>query len=368
MKKKLGILGGGQLARMMLPHCLYWNVPVSVLDSENCVCKKFCQDLRVGDFTHPEDVYENFTDRDVVTMDLEAVSVDGLKRLESFGVTVAPSSSVIELIQNKGRQKEFFKSHNIPTMEFKILDSVDESLEPGFLKLLEGGYDGKGVLNYKGHFPSLPEEFKNKVLWEKPCDVECEYSLIVARNGAGEIQCYDLTEMVFDPDLNLIAYTLFPARVSPSENTKAKELASLIVEKMNAVGVFAVELFKDKEGNLLVNECAPRPHNSGHHTIESCETSQFANHIRGVLNLPLGSPRRKTFALTFNVIGEGSGTSEWMGLGAIMATEGAHLHDYGKEDCKPGRKMGHVTLTGNSYGELLQKYETLVKKVKVRGI
>lgn len=367
MKTKLGILGGGQLARMMLPHCLAWNVPVSVLDKQDCVCQSFCQDVRDGNFQSSEDVYNLFQDRDVVTMDLEAVSLEGLKKLEAKGVIVAPSSRVIELIQNKGRQKEFFKQNDIPTMAFEIIKEVDSSLKPGFLKLLEGGYDGKGVFHYKGDFDSLPDSFKKNILWEQPCDVEEEYSLLVARNGAGEIKCYDTTEMVFDPALNLIAYTLYPARISPEMNAKAKEMAAKVVTEMNAVGVFAVEMFKDKKGNLLVNECAPRPHNSGHHTIESCETSQFENHLRGVLGLPLGSTKRKSFALTFNLIGEGSGEAHWEGVEALMATEGTYLHDYGKADCKPGRKMGHVTLTGNSYDELLQKHQDLVTKVKVLG-
>jgi len=367
VKQKLGILGGGQLARMMLPHCLTWDIEVSILDKANAVGRPFCSSFITGSFSSPEDVFEKFKTMDVVTMDLEAVSIEGLKKLESYGVKVYPSSHVIETIQNKGKQKEFFKKNNIPTMDFKILKKVDSSLTPGFLKKLEGGYDGKGVFEFQGDFKTIPQDFQSEVLWEKACDVLVEYSLIVARNSTGEIKTYDCTEMVFNPDLNLIAYTLYPARLTPSENKKAKEIASTIVEKMDAVGVFAVEFLKSKSGELLVNECAPRPHNSGHHTIESCETDQFANHLRGVLNYPLGSTKRVVHALTFNVIGKGEGEAVWSGIGAVMATEGAYLHNYGKKDCRSGRKMGHVTITGESYDSILQKYEYLVNKVKVDG-
>lgn len=365
--KRLGILGGGQLARMMLPHCIAWNIPISVLDRDNCVCKNFCRSLISGDFSNSEDVFQAYKDRDVVTMDLEAVSLEGLKRLEAAGVEVAPSSQVIETIQNKVKQKSFFLNNDIPTMEFEVLDRVTQETPHGFLKLPEGGYDGKGVISFKGDVDSLPEPFKQKVLWEKPADMEREISLLVVRNKSGEVKTYDATEMAFDPRLNLIAYTLYPARISPEENQEAKNLATKVVEKMGAVGVFAVEMFQTKTGELFVNECAPRPHNSGHHTIESSLTSQFENHLRGVLNLPLGSTDRKSMALTFNVIGEGDGKAVWEGEEYLLATEGAFLHNYGKENCKPGRKMGHVTLTGQSYQELLSLYEKCFPKIRVKG-
>lgn len=364
---KLGILGGGQLARMMLTPCLDWDLNVAILDGENSVCKDFCSDFRLGNFNDAKEVEDLFNDRDIVTLDLEGVSLDGLKRLEKNGVQVAPSSAVLSIIQNKIKQKDFFKDHGIPTSKYKVIEELSDRDEIGFLKVPSGGYDGKGVFHYKGDLSKVPEEFKKNVLWEEPIAVEKEISVLVVRNSFGEVKTYPSTEMAFDPQLNLISYTLFPARLSASLEEKAKHLAVEVCEKLNCVGVLAVEMFLTKDGDILVNECAPRPHNSGHHTIESCQTSQFENHIRGVIGLPLGSTEGLGFGLTFNLIGEGQGKAKVIGLEELMARPGVSFHLYGKKECRVGRKMGHVTITGRSHQECIDRFHQLHKKIRIVG-
>lgn len=364
---KMGILGGGQLARMMLTPCLDWDLNVAILDGEGSVCRQFCQDFRLGDFRDADEVTRLFSDRDVVTLDLEGVSLEGLKALESKGVLVAPSSSVIATIQNKIKQKDFFKENDIPTSRYEVLKELTKGQEIGFLKIPSGGYDGKGVCHYKGDLSLVPDEFKRNVLWEEAIEVAKEISVLVVRNRFGEMKTYTSTEMAFDSQLNLISYTLFPARISAVQEEQARKLAEKVCEKLDCVGVLAVEMFITKEGNLLVNECAPRPHNSGHHTIESCKTSQFENHLRGVLGLPLGSTENLTFGLTFNLIGEGEGRTKVVGLEELMARPGVSFHLYGKKECRSGRKMGHVTITGNNHQECIDRFHQLHKKIQIVG-
>lgn len=368
MKTKIGILGGGQLARMMLPSMSRFALEVKILDSMGAVCQEFCQGFVVGSFKDADTVEQAFKDCDVVTMDLEAVSTEGLKRLEAKGVTVAPSSCVIELIQNKIEQKKFFLENAFPTSKFKVLEKVTTHTEPGFLKLPTGGYDGKGVTSFNGDLDALAPAFQTNVLWEEKVSIEKELSVIVARNRFKEMACYQTTEMVFDHDLNLIKYTLFPAPIDTVLEHKAQVLACEIAEKLDLHGVLAVEMFLTSSGELLVNELAPRPHNSGHHTIESCMTSQYENHIRGCLGSPLGSTAVRDLSLTFNLIGEGEGDSVVEGHEELMAEEGCFIHLYGKKDCRDGRKMGHVTLVASSYAKLEEKYQRLHKKIKVKGV
>ena len=368
MSTRLGIIGGGQLARMMLPVCLNWDQDVAVLDQDNSVCRPFCQDFRIGDFKKADDISKLLADCETVTMDLEGINLEGLKKLEEKGVKVAPSSKVIGLIQNKYKQKQFFSEHQIPTANYKMVNEVTKELSPGFLKLPTGGYDGKGVQSFNGNLNELPPSFQKDVMWEERVDLALELSVLVVRNSFGETRSYETTEMVFDPELNLIKYTLFPARVTPEIESKAQTLAKKIMEEIKGVGVLAVEMFLTNSGELLVNELAPRPHNSGHHTIETCRTSQFENHIRGVLGHPLGSCERSYFGLTFNLIGESDGDTTYEGIDELFANTGVQPHLYGKKECRVGRKMGHVTITGNTYGELLSLYERLHQKIKVKGV
>lgn len=371
MNRKLGILGGGQLARMMLPSCMDWDIHVRILDQAEAIAFRFCEDKVVGSFQDEQKVVEAFSDCDVVTVDLEAVSVDGLKALEDKGVVCAPSSQVLSVIQNKYLQKQFFKDQDIPTSDFELLSELKANTPHGFLKVPTGGYDGKGVSAWKGDLSMLSEEFKKDILWEEGVAIDKEISVIVARGYSGETQCYLPTEMGFDPKLNLIAYTFYPARIDQVMSAKAMDLAVQIAQGLGMVGVMAVEMFIDTEGKLLVNELAPRPHNSGHHTIESTYASQFENHIRAVVGLPLGSVERvneNKFSLTFNVIGESDGVAQWLGVGELLSEKEAYLHNYGKQVCRAGRKMGHITLLGNSEEDLINRYEYWSKKIKVIGV
>ncbi len=356
---------------MMLPSCMDWDIHVRILDRENAIAFRFCEDKVIGSFQDKQDVIDAFCDFEVVTADLEAVSVAGLKALEDKGVLCAPSSQVLSVIQNKYLQKKFFKDSDIPTSDFKLLSELKSDTPHGFLKVPTGGYDGKGVSSWKGDLSQIPEEFKKNVLWEEGVAIDKEISVIVARGYSGETQCYLPTEMGFDPKLNLIAYTFYPARIDQVMSTKAMELAAEIAQGLEMVGVMAVEMFIDTDGKLLVNELAPRPHNSGHHTIESTYTSQFENHIRAVVGLPLGSVERvneNKFSLTFNVIGESDGEAQWLGVGELLSEKEAYLHNYGKIDCRAGRKMGHITLLGNSESDLIKRYEYWSEKIRVIGV
>lgn len=370
MKRKLGILGGGQLARMMIPTCLDWDIDVRILDQEGCVASGFCRDFVAGSFQDQNEIVETLSDRDVVTVDLESVSLAGVQALEDKGIYCAPSSHVLSVIQDKYLQKQFFKDHDIPTSGFELLHELSVVTPKGYLKIPRGGYDGKGVCAWNGEFSQIPVEFKKDVLWEERIDIDKEISVIVARGYSGETQCYLPTEMNFDSQLNLISHTFYPARIEKTMQELAMALAIKICEQLGMVGVMAVEMFINKKGEILVNELAPRPHNSGHHTIESSQTSQFENHIRAVIGLPLGGTKRtdeSKFALTFNIVGKSDGYAQWLGLGELLGHENIFVHNYGKKECRNGRKMGHVTVLGKSETELITKYKRWSRKIKVVG-
>ena len=367
-KKTLGILGGGQLARMMVPTLKKWDISYCVLDQEGCVAGPYTQDLREGSFRNEKDVL-SLKDCERVSFDLEDISLKGIKELVNHGVQVHPSPEVMETIKDKGKQKDFFSENDIPTSPYKIVDSNFEELPKGFIKKCVGGYDGKGVFSWAGSGEFF-EDFKTKVVWEEKVDFIKELSVIVVRDIDGKSRTYEPVEMVFNEELNLIDYTLSPAEVSTGVSQSAKKLASEIANKLNHVGVLAVEMFLLKDNSILVNELAPRPHNSGHHTIESCVTSQFENHLRAVCNYPLGSCEQKAnFALTYNVLASGSnGLAKVQGLSDLLKYENVHVHLYGKKESRLGRKMGHVTITGNSKEEVITIFDEIKNKLVINGI
>jgi len=367
-KSSLAILGGGQLARMMIPTLKKWDQFFSVLDRSDCVAAAFTDDLRIGSFKCDEDV-SKLTDCEVVTFDLEDISIAGIKKLESAGVFVRPSSFVMETIQDKSKQKKFFLDHSIPSAKFKCVHDHFDELPSGFIKKCTGGYDGKGVFSWKkGNL--YPDDFKTSVIWEEKVPFQKELSQIVARGLNGKKVCYEPVEMVFDHKLNLIDYTLSPAPIKDSVKAKARSIACDIADKLDYVGVLAVEMFLLEDDRLLVNELAPRPHNSGHHTIESCVTSQFENHLRAVLDYPLGpSEQRSTASLTYNILGTGNeGRSSVKNLKEILREANVHIHLYGKKKCRPGRKMGHITILGKSFNEVLEKYKRIKDVFIVEGV
>lgn len=367
-QKKLGILGGGQLARMMIPTLKKWDISFSILDQANCVSAPFCSNIIIGDYNNFDDVSRLMKSNEVVTFDLEAISLSGIKKLKEVGIKISPPVSVIEVIQDKGKQKQFFKDHNFPTSDFKLIEKGSADLDAGFIKLRHGGYDGKGVFLWSKK-DEFPEAFKRPVVWEEKIEVKKEISVLVARNANGEMKIYEPVEMVFNHELNLIDYTLSPSSLSKLQKEQARSIASQIASTIKSEGILAVELFLTSDDKILINELAPRPHNSGHHTIESTSSSQFENHVRGVLNYPLGETKQlRNYSLTFNLLGKNkSGEAIVTGVDEILKYKDVHLHLYGKKESRLGRKMGHVTLLADDLKSIMELYLIVRDIITIEG-
>ena len=368
---RLGILGGGQLAGMMLPYAKSLGIETAVLDVTNAPAGQRADQFVSGDFTNADDVLRFAADCDIVTIEIEKVSTGALAELEKSGKLVRPSAQVVATVQDKGLQKQFFRKHNIPTAEFVLTESArDLRAHFGFLpaahKLRVGGYDGRGVVLLRTG-QDLVCAFNAPAVLEKLVDFTMEISVIVARGVDGVTAAYAPVEMVLDPKLNLLDYLVSPANISEALATEAEALAIEVAEKLGVVGLLAVEMFVTKQGTLLVNEVAPRPHNSGHHTIEAAKTSQSEQHLRAVSGLPLGDPLQQGFALLLNLVGEPAETGKPHFVGAAEAGKipGVHVHEYGKVETRPGRKMGHVTILGKSRAEVEDKAKRVRSLVRV---
>ena len=348
---QLGILGGGQLGRMLIQEAINYNVNIHILDPDkNAPCRKLCNHFECGSLSDYDTVYNFGKDLDMITIEIEKVNVDALEQLEEEGVIVYPQSRVIRLIQDKGLQKQFFKQNDIPTAAFQFA-SNKEALAglsipvPYVQKLRKDGYDGKGVkmirteddLQFAFDEPSIVEEIVN---------FEKEIAVIVARNDRGEVETFPMVEMEFNPDANLVEFLISPSTYSFEVQQQAEELAKKIANDLQIVGLLAVEMFLTDSGEILVNELAPRPHNSGHHTIEGNYTSQFAQHLRAIFNLPLGSTEVISNAVMINLLGEPEyeGLAQYEGVEEVLAMQGVYIHLYGKKYTKPFRKMGHVCI------------------------
>lgn len=349
---KLGVLGGGQLGRMLIQAALSYDVQVHVMDaSEDFPCGKIAHSFTCGDIQNFDDVIAFGKDKDVITVEIEHVNVDALEQLESEGVKVFPQPRVLRLIQDKGEQKKFYREKNIPTAPFELVEHKNEipahyNLLPFVQKMRKGGYDGKGVYKFLDE-SAFEQAFDVPSVLEQFVDFEKELSVIVARNEDGEMKTFPLVECEFNPTLNLVEFLFSPANVSPAVEEEAERLAKKIITELDMVGILAVELFLTKEGKLLVNEIAPRTHNSGHHTIECNKTSQFEQHLRAITNQPLGSTKMTTAGVMINLLGhtDYAGAVFYEGLSNVMQKEGVFVHVYGKAETKPNRKMGHVTIT-----------------------
>lgn len=371
---KIGVLGGGQLGRMMIQSAIDLDVRVEVMDpSKDAPCSSLTHRFVCGDLNDADAVFEFGKDLDVITIEIENVSVEGLKRLEASGVRVVPKPDHIELIQDKGNQKQFFVDNDIATSEFQLVEEGGDISGFGFpvvQKLRKGGYDGRGVAILKSEAGSSDKRFNEKSLIEKAVDIDKEISVIVARNAQGEITSYPVVESVFDPVANLVSSLIAPASIDAATESKARVLAMKVVDTMQFEGLMAVELFLNTDGEILVNEVAPRTHNSGHHTIEGNRTSQFAQHLRTVAGFPLGSTAKlHNAAGMINLLGaEGAmGKPVYEGLGEAIEMEGVNPHLYGKSQVKPHRKMGHITVTGDSMEEVQNKLLKLQRSVRVTG-
>ena len=353
--KTLGILGGGQLGKMLLYTTRKWDIKTKVLDpSENAPSRLACDHFVQGDMTDFQTVYDFGRNVDVLTIEIEKVNVEALEKLEKEGVKVYPQPHVLKTIQNKCLQKRFYKTHNIPTApfeEFENLDQVKQSILKGGLsfpfvwKSAEMGYDGYGVSIVYSN--KEVEELKlGPCLVEELVPFEQELSVIVCRRPQGETVHYPVVESEFHPTANQVEYVLCPARISDQAAQKAIAVALKTAEAYGQIGLLAVELFLTPEGEVLVNEVAPRPHNSGHFSIEASYTCQFEQHIRAVLDLPLGKTESKASAVMVNLVGkEGHhGPVIYKNIDQVLAIEGVIPHIYGKKETRPFRKMGHITI------------------------
>ena len=348
---RLGILGGGQLGRMLIQQAINYNVTIKVLDPDReAPCKKLCNEFVVGSLSDYETVYNFGKNLDLLTIEIEKVNVDALEKLESEGVLVYPQPRVIRLIQDKGLQKQFFKENGIPTAEFHIISTPTElktaSLPfPYIQKLRRDGYDGKGVFKVIND-SYLSKAFTEPSLIERWVDFEKELAVIVARNEKGEIKAFPMVEMEFNPEANLVEFLIAPSTLPFEVHQRAEEIAKDVASKLKIVGLLAVEMFLDKHGKILVNEIAPRPHNSGHQTIEGNIVSQFEQHLRAIFDQPLGETDCLNNAIMINLLGEAGheGPAVYQGIEKALQCKGVYIHLYGKALTKPFRKMGHVTI------------------------
>ena len=368
---KLGILGGGQLGRMLLTETQKFDIHTSILDgNKNAPCSEICNTFVVGDLLDFDAVYNFGKTVDLLTIEIEKVNLDALDKLEEEGVAIYPKPKDLRIIQSKARQKNFYADHQIPTAEFShyaYLQELIHSYEndiidfPFVWKAARFGYDGNGVKIVR-NIEDLENLPKVECITEKLIPFKNELAVIVARNAAGEVSTYPVVEMEFHPEANQVEYVICPARIDFKVAEKAREVALDVVSKLDFVGLLAVEMFQTVDDQILVNEVAPRPHNSGHYSIEASYTSQFEQHLRSILNLPLGNTASKVAGIMVNLVGaEGfSGDVVYENLNDILKIDGVTPHIYGKKETRPFRKMGHVTIVNAD----VDKAREIAQKVK----
>ena len=371
---KAGILGGGQLGRMLLQAAANYTVETWVMENDpNCPAAHLCHHFVQGDINDFDAVYAFGKGLDVLTIEIESVNVDALEKLESEGVKVYPKPSAIRTIKNKILQKQFYEANDIPTSAFVVTANLSDlnnhtALLPAVHKIGQGGYDGKGVQIIQDE-KDIEKGFDAPAVLEKMVPIHKEIAMIVAMNEKGETALYPPAEMVFDPVLNLLDYQLSPAALPEKVFWKAEAIALRVVKALNSPGLFAVELFVDKNEEVLVNETAPRVHNSGHHTIEANYSSQYDMLWRIMLGYPLGNTDAILPSAIVNLLGaEGhSGDAVYDNLDEVLKMDNVFVHLYGKKQTKPGRKMGHVTIMHKDYQDLTHKANKIKHLLKVLG-
>jgi len=368
---KLGVLGGGQLGRMLLAETQKFDIYTVILDgAKNAPCAQICNEFHQGNLMDYQTVYNFGKKVDLLTIEIEHVNIDALLQLEKEGLTIFPQPSVLQTIQHKGKQKDFFIANNIPTANYKRINSLEELKKEGNLpfvwKTAQFGYDGTGV-----------KVIQSKVDLDALVNVECivedlipfknELAVIVARNTCGETKTYPVVEMEFHPTANQVEYVICPARIDSAIAKKAQKIALLVADAFQFVGLLAVEMFQTNDDEILVNEVAPRTHNSGHYSIEASYTNQFEQHLRAILNLPLGNTRNKVAGIMVNLVGEKgySGNVVYQNIEEILKIEGVTPHIYGKKETRPFRKMGHVTIVHKDIEKAREIAETVKKTIRV---
>lgn len=367
---QIGVLGGGQLGRMLIQAANSLDIQLHMLDPDpDAPCAQIAYSFEVGSLTDYQTVMNFGQNKDLLTVEIENVNTEALKALEQQGVKVFPQPHILELIRDKGLQKQFYIDHKIPTAPFVFYQTPQDDLPfefPVVHKLRTGGYDGKGVQIIQ-HPSELQSSFQEPSIIEACIPFEKELSVIVARNQDRQTNCFPLVECEFNSEANLVEFLFSPAAVSPEIEKQAQAIAIDIIEKLDMVGLLAVEFFLTKEGELLVNEIAPRPHNSGHHTIEIARCSQFEQHLRAILNLPLANTELHSAGAMLNLIGEKghTGSVYYEGLEEILNLPGVHPHLYGKSQTKPFRKMGHVTISAAHMQEVRRLAQIVKETIRV---
>ena len=370
----LGILGGGQLGKMLLQVTSRLSIKTNILDpSDESPCKNICSNFTVGNLMDFESVYNFGKECDLITFEIEHVNVDALEKLENEGIKVHPSSSTLRIIQDKSKQKEFFVENKIPTSKFTYYSSLEdlnysELKYPCVWKKTKFGYDGYGVkiLNSKEDLNDLPN---TQFIIEDMVPFKKELATTIARNESGDIEIFPVVEMMFNETSNQVEFVICPAQISSEINERAKEIAIKVSESFKQVGLMAVEMFLTKDDEILVNEVAPRPHNSAHYSIEGCINSQFDQHINSILNLPLGCSKSNVYAIMANLVGDNGYHGEVLydGVEDAMKIDNVKVHIYGKKQTKPNRKMGHITVLDTNLKEGLKKAQTVKKLIQIKS-
>jgi len=367
----LGVLGGGQLGRMLLSETQKFDIFTAILDNDkNAPCSQICNRFEVGNLLDYESVYNFGKTVDLLTIVIENVNIDALEQLEKEGLPIFPKPQNLRIIQSKARQKHFYVDHQIPTAPFSHFAYIEElkhaaehsALEFPFVwKAARFGYDGNGVKIVR-NFSDLEYIPNVECITEKLIPFKNELAVIVARNLDGDIKTYPVVEMEFHPEANQVEYVICPARIDEKVAQKAQEIALKVVENLDFIGLLAVEMFQTIDDEILVNEVAPRPHNSGHYSIEASYTNQFEQHLRAILNLPLGNTESKVAGIMVNLVGEEgfSGQVFYENIEEVLQIDGVTPHIYGKKETRPYRKMGHVTIVNKD----IDKAREIAQKVK----
>lgn len=373
---RLGIVGGGQLGRMLALTAANWDIRTYFLDKDDdAPAKIICDYFQKGSMTSYDDVVSFGEKVDVITIESDNVNAEALAHLESLGKKVFPKSSTLKIIQDKGDQRQFAKNRGLPVPKFEVFDTKTELLAsvkknawnfPFIVKTRKAGYDGKGVFLVESDddLNGLPD---TGLLIEEKVKIKKELTAIAVRNGQGDVAVYPLVELFLSPSAYLVDYLISPMKLEPPLEKEAAEIARKLTEALEIEGLLAIEMFLDEEHRLLINECSPRPHNSGHQTIEGSFTSQYEQHLRGILNLPLGSTETKILSGMINLLGDAHATGpvKYKGLKECLKMPGVKLHLYGKKEVKPYRKMGHITILNHSREALEKMIHEVKEKIKV---
>lgn len=378
MNKKIGIIGGGQLGKMILDETNKIDLELSILDpNKDSPCKNLTKNFIQGDFNDFYTVLNFGLAHDIISYEIEHINVDALEELVSRGIEVQPSPEILKIIQDKNLQKSFFKENNFPTSDFSYFNSKNDLLNsfkksnlsfPCVWKKTRFGYDGFGVkiLNTKNDFSKLPDA---EMIIEDLIEFKKELSVIVAVNKKGEIKAYETVEMEFNPDSNQVEFVISPANISENINRNAKKIAYELAKKLNLIGLLAVEMFLTNDDKILINEIAPRPHNSGHFSIDACPTSQFKQHINSIMNFELGETSHQNCAVMLNLVGGNSHTGDvkYENLDLVKNQKNVYIHIYGKKITRPNRKMGHVTVICDNFASAYKKAKEIKEIIKVKS-